>query len=550
MDKLTFYDYFPKNQVGRPRTTQINILRYLSRNGKTRRAEIARYFGKNNQEINDSIKKLVEQGLTNNYCDVCKIKIRDYDAWKVHKNNSKHKTILKDEQKNENIEKSKPVIILTKKGFEIAIDDPLENREYDFVKEKNHMKEIWPVITTTNFWNVLREIFHGFDDFNSIEKICNQYENKILGIFKENITPYYFKKCLSEFKENNTQIFLFGKNKQEEIFYDDLILKTIAHNKSLDVSKSKVFKQMEKSYKCNFKLFEKHFKKLLSKGILEKTSNTKQETFQITQLGLILLLHFLNTDSVFYSKPLPEFKKIMDSLKSSKKHDEKLFYKKFEMIRKKYAYLLPLILEKSNFQRLNLRIIGFLKIFDELYFSSNDYGDFFGDHNFVNFRKFYEIRDIDFGRKLHNYSESYPITKIPFDELSKHMTKSSKSKKSINLRMKLLESEAEYRNSLVHIKNEFDRVWGYYYSSNRYFDRYHDKTDQNYSLREDLSIRFKTKIMESIENKITFDFYSLFGKYNKDFDVPFNNPKIEKWYEIKLEQLSKYVSHYFDKMLF
>jgi len=550
MNKLTFYDYFPQKKKGRPPTTQINILRYLSRYGKTRRTNIANYFGKNNQEINDAIEKLMGQDLITNYCDICKTKIENYDSWKHHKISKKHKTKLQIIKKNETIEKAKPLIIATKKGLEVIILDPLENREYNYADGDKLQKVIWGVITTKQFWNVLTDIFYNSDDINNLENICNTYENNVLGIFRESICPYYFRRCLKKFKDYNKNVFLLQKIKGEEIFFEDLILKIIANSKSLDVSKLHIVNKIKKSYRGNIDIFEKHFERLLSNGIIEKISKTKQETYEITHLGLILLFHLLQIDTIFFSKPPPQFKKYIDSMSSPEKRDEKLFNMVFENIRKKYSYLLPMILKDGNYLRLNLTKIGFLKIFEELYFSDND-EQFFGNHNFHNFRKFYEIRDIDFGKKLDNYIDSYSLTKIPMTDLFKIMTKSSKSnsKKLLKLHKKIIDSEKEYGNSLVHIKNEYDRKWVSVYSAMMFFDNHRNFRNNKVLLRKQLSVNFKRQIITSIENKITFDFYSLFAKYNSGFDINFSNNKIENWYGNQLEQLSEYVSHYFDKIM-
>ena len=548
MNKLTFQDYFP-HSVGRPPITEINVLRYLSRYGKTRRAKIARDFGKHNQEINNVIIKLVKQGLLSNYCDLCKIKIEDYKIWKDHKKNTTHKNNLKNEQKNENIEKSKPVIIITKKGFEIAIYDPLKHREYDFLEEDKIVKKVWPVISTVQFWNILIEIFYNSNEIDDLEYLCKVYENSILEIFRENMSPQYFKNMLHEFKRTEKDIMWLEKIKKEEMFFEDVILKIIAHVKSDKISESNIIKQIKKSYKFNKKLFEKNFERLISKGIIEKTIKRKQKVFQISHLGIILLFHHLYTDSIFYSRPTKEFEKIIDSIRPKNIISEKLFYRNFEKIRKKYSYLLPMILNDENFEKLNLEKIVFLKIFNELYFSDRESS--FREHNFDNFRKFYEIRDIDFGKKFDNYITSFSFSKMPQDELFEKTTSylESHSKKYLKAHVKMIKSKAEQTKSLVYVKNTSDRVWTSYKPVDMLFDKAYRKIDENFPLRNQLSIKFKNQIMMSMENKITFDFYSSFRKCDVDFGMSFNNDKVDDWYITQLEQLSKYTSHYFDKIM-
>lgn len=551
MNKLTFDSYFPSGQRGRPPTTQINILRYLSRFGKSKRTHVAKYFGKKNQEVKDSVNALVENDLLSYYCDLCKIEIKNYGVWKSHKNNQNHKDNLKLERKNENVEKTKPVIIVTKKGFEISIKDPLDEPDYDYVNDDTRDETQWGVITTTQFWNILEEVFYNSDDFEKLEHLCNLYENIVLEIYRENVSPYYFRSCLKEFKEYNNDVLIFGDEIRKRIFYEDLILKITAQNKQDNISKLNIIKQIKQNFNFNESDFDKYFEKLLSKGILEKISTKNRETYQITQLGLIILFHFLQTDTIFFSKNTPEYQKIIDSIKSAKKDSEKLFLKKFEKIRKKYAYLLPKILQDDNFRRLNLKPTGFLKIFDELYFSANDLEDPLGDHNFKNFMKFYEIREIDFGKKLQNYIESFSLTKTPMDEFLEKMPKKPKkiSKNKIKYLTKLLDSETNYREKLVYTKNESYRNWLFYNPDFNNFDYPVATTNKKNFLRQRLSVIIYGEITTSIENKITFDFYSLYGKYSKDFEVKFKNSEIEKWYSFQLDKLSKYVSQYFEKIM-
>ena len=76
------------------------------------------------------------------------------------------------------------------------------------------------------------------------------------------------------------------------------------------------------------------------------------------------------------------------------------------------------------------------------------------------------------------------------------------------------------------------------------------RDDKNKLLRQKISIKFKEKINLSIENKITFDFYSMWGKHTNGFDNTNINKKTQQWYENQIDYLSKYVSKYFDNMLF
>ena len=553
MDKLIFYEYFPQKKSGRPPITQINILRYLSRYGKSRRAKIANYFSKKNQEINDAIKKLVKQDLVINYCDVCKKKIGKYDVWKHHKNTIKHKSNFKVIKNNKIIEKSKPLIMVTKIGLKVAIYDPMKNYEFNYAYENELKVGQWNVITTRQFWNILTDIFYNSNDFDSLENICNNYEQNILKIFREHVYPYYFRKGLQEFKKSNLNLLLFYKNKNDNIFFEQLILEKIAYSKSLNVSKTYVYKEIIKKYRYDQKIFEKDFEKLLTKGIIEIISKKSHEYYQITHLGLILLFHFLASESMFYKKHSSELQKIVDSIRLKNTSDEKTFHNNFEHIRKKYSYLLPMILNDENFSKLNLTMIGFLEILDEMcFFDHKNTDDFFGNHNFENFKKFYEIRNIDFGKKLENHINSYNITKTSFMERSNKMMEASKtiSKKSIKLHKKMLDSEIDRINSLVYIKNEFDRMWTPYYSADMFFHTYHIHNDKNYALRKRLSHIFKQQIITSIENKITFDFYSTYKKYNSQFNIDFTNNKINNWYTKQIEQLSQYVSHYFENMIY
>lgn len=550
MNKLTFNNYFPKKQR-RPPISQINILRYLSRFGKTRRTHIAKYFGKFNQQINDAINELEKHEIVTNYCDVCKTEIKNYRSWNDHKKSINHRINLKQFKKKDNVEKSKPLIIITKKGFQIAITDPLENNEHIWYKNKKKTFGQWGVITTSQFWNILSEIFHNSEDIENLEKICEIYEKDTLGIFRQNTTPYYFKRGLEEFKdEHNFEHIALFKDKQKQITYWNIILETIANSKSLDVTKSYLIKQIKKSYKLDWNKFDEYFDRLVLKEILEKNSHLKQEKYRITHLGLILLFSSLKHYELFFSKPPEHFEKIVNSL-SKPSFDEEAFHANFENIRKKYTYLLPKILSDENFRKLNLKIFGFLGLFHELYFLDKNI-DLIGNHNYHNFRLFYKIRDIDFTKKLENYLNSFEFSERSFDVFANKMKiiHKKRDKKSLKLFEKILHEQVEFINSLVQIKNEYDRLWISPTSNTSFFKNHGTDKERSESLKKKLSKKFKQERMNSIENKITFDFYSLFGKYNSGFEMNFNNDQIENWYSDQLKRLSEYITNYFDKIMF
>jgi len=545
MNKLSFYRYFsPK--LRRPPITIINVLRYLSRNDRTRRAKIANHFDKHDHEIKEAVNRLTKLKMVSNYCDICKITIKNYDSWKEHKTTQKHKTTLKKLPKNSTVEKTKPVIGITKKGLEVAIEDPLEDNKYECKTDIELVQKQWGVITTKQFWQRIIEIFENSNDFKGLEKLCEKYEKETLGISKIYTTPYYFKQTIEEFREDDKNVWMYREKMQEELFYQHTILEIIATNDEINVKKKTIIKEMQKYVKFDLVNFEKYFRKLLSNGTIKKTDKVNAKKFQITHLGMILIFHILQTDSVAYTKD-PKWKKFTEPLKANAISEEE-FWKKFKYLRSKYAYLLPKILTDSNFKKLKLSNQGFLKIFDEMYFHEKN--SFFGEHNFQNLRKFYEIRDIDFNKKLSNYLESLSITNYPqeqFLEKMIHLLK-SKSKKSIELHNYILENEEKYRKNIGLIKNVSDRIWTYYYSADMLYDKF-QYLNKNNNLEKKLEKKFKEEVMKSMENRITFDFYSLAGKYNTDFGISFNNEEIEEWYIAQLEQLADYVTHYFDNIM-
>jgi len=260
MNKLSFYRYFsPK--LRRPPITIINVLRYLSRNDRTRRAKIANHFDKHDHEIKEAVNRLTKLKMVSNYCDICKITIKNYDSWKEHKTTQKHKTTLKKLPKNSTVEKTKPVIGITKKGLEVAIEDPLEDNKYECKTDIELVQKQWGVITTKQFWQRIIEIFENSNDFKSLEKLCEKYEKETLGISKIYTTPYYFKQTIEEFREDDKNVWMYREKMQEELFYQHTILEIIATNDEINVKKKTIIKEMQKYVKFDLVNFEKYFRK-------------------------------------------------------------------------------------------------------------------------------------------------------------------------------------------------------------------------------------------------------------------------------------------------
>jgi len=191
-----------------------------------------------------------------------------------------------------------------------------------------------------------------------------------------------------------------------------------------------------------------------------------------------------------------------------------------------------------------------LKIFNNNYFfpKINDYHT--EGYDFSNLMKFYEIRETDFEQKFGNYIYSFSSKKISDEEFTKKIPKNPKkiSEKKKNYLKKILKLETQYRKKLVYIKNESDKDWIEHGPITLNFDS--SKNDHNeHFFQKPLAEKVLKQITNSIENKITFDFYSLYWKYCPDKEIKFNNQDIEEWYSNQLEQLSNYVSGYFEKIM-
>ncbi len=293
---------------------QINIIRYMARNGSQSKVKLSEALNKNWSEINDSIKQLKEKKL---------IEI------------SSEKT----KEKFFNI---------TSEGFSVAIWDELKLNDKKFKP-----------ITNKQFWN---HISYSNYTIQEIEEISNLFEKNILKIDSKYVLPQSFLDNI-----HNKELIDYNKPKQNsDIEKTSHILKTISHYKPM--------KQSSLIQKLQSKNTVLDIMDLMNEGLITKY----QDKYDLTHSGLLELLFIIYRDSnielyLNRNPSLTERTKLdpkpikFCNISESKDPEAIKITKELDKIRLKYVHLLPDIFNGGNFQKLGISFFDIVELLMKIY---------------------------------------------------------------------------------------------------------------------------------------------------------------------------------------
>ena len=313
----TFDTYFTTES--KTPINQINIIRYMARNGSQSKVKLSEALNKNWSEINDSIKSLLSKKL-----------------------------IIEDS----NTKKSKEKFFnITPEGFSVAIWDELKLNDKNF-------KPITP-ITSKQFWN---HISYSNYTIQEIEEISNLFEKNILKIDSKYVLPQSFLGNI-----HNKELIDHNKPKQNsDIEKTSHILKTISHYKPM--------KQSSLIQKLQSKNTFLDIMYLMDKGLITKY----QDKYDLTHSGLLELLFIIYRDSnieLYWNRNpnLIERTKLdpkpikFCNISESKDPEAIKITKELDKIRLKYVHLLPDIFNGGNFQKLGISFFDIVELLMKIY---------------------------------------------------------------------------------------------------------------------------------------------------------------------------------------
>jgi len=528
MGILTFQEYFPK-KPGKPPTTQIHVMRYLTRNGPKKRTEIADFFGKNRQEVNDALEELIEKELVETWCELCQVPFKNYHTWESHSKENSHKNLKRKIRKNISIEKSKPLFKITKNGFVVAIDDKLTNyADYNYVKRDDkgtvveNIQENWKLITDEEFWKQMFESFNA-SPLNELREILEVYDNKILKVDKSRFVPQFFFNWKSNKKHE-----YFDEGEQETDpakISERKIIEFLGYGDPLPIDQLQKTLKF-KPYKINLdgkRIFKRDLKYHLRDLRLQGLIQLDEEKYDLTHLGVIELLFYLYRE---VSIPLINEDVIgLDGFHGvgNSKHKEAIrFNTRFELIRKKYLHLFPKIFGDEIYGKLQIDAYETTALLMKLYknephwrLADNLDRDNALNEEFQSLVKLEQIRQEFFFRKISDLIENLGIPDGHVDMLLERIHENPK----MNHGMKL------YAWLCLFVLD------------------YHDWKD------EAIPYFFYSNFSEEIQNRIAFDFYLIYKAYCGGWTaVNFENSKIRKDHDDEISKLLDFSKEYVDNM--
>ena len=397
---------------------------------------------------------------------------------------------------------------LTNEGLKVVIEDPLEKEE---------MKPL----TSEQFWASFFETFEDASNKKELAGVSALYLRRILDVEPRYFLPKFFYDWHSN---KNNWDYDPPEKKSTYHEFDETIIKTIGYGKPL------TFDQLSRILNVKPKTIELYNKKkvnnfqhginwLYFKGLLKKSEFGKKGKYDLTHLGVIELLFYLYRDS---SIPLQNKEIIGEGslygVEKSKDSDAKNFVKTFNKIRIKYANLFHKIFNSENYQKLGIDSYEICALLMHLYKNEP-------------YWRMADTLDRD-----DEWNEEYQVMQ----------------------RFEKTRQEFYYRKWLEHLEKN---------------DQVEDVTDKTKLEKSDLPLRswFKQCLVleaseywlehnfgenmfqyhlysETIENRITFDFFSIYKAYCTGWDtVGMEKSKIKKWHDKESMVLLDFIKNFIGK---
>lgn len=433
-----------------------------------------------------------------------------------------HQISLKHGRPSKKKRDKKYFFTLTVEGVKILIDGLSENPQ--------KIKSIF----FKDYWSSLSFIFqkNNLTDFNLLEQLCVYHEIKILKIDRSYITPNFFNDALKKFK-NTSYDFLWNDQYYYELYVEYEVLKIIYSKNSLFISKSVLIRNLNKQLPQE--ILEKYIDQFLDSGIIAKINSKNGDKFGLTFIGLLKLFYHLHSDYLLTQRS-------NDGSKIKKLNST------FEMIRKKYSFMLPMILDDVYFNNLKLYPIGLLEVFNYLYFDDSlsflDSTLFYSDSDSLKFNtlpKFDAIRDVDFRNKLQHHLNSFTHTERYFQSM-KSIISNSKASKS-QKQSQLNQIPVRFQQDIVYLKHIVDTHWLNFEPSLPDADPLVFKFEvKNYDASKFFP-RPKSHD-DAIKRKITFDFYSIYASLSGNLESLRVDTLIKDWYSDQVKKLSDWLISY------
>jgi len=388
---------------------------------------------------------------------------------------------------------------LTNEGLKVAIKDPLEKKE----------KSIKP-LTSEQFRDSFFETLDDASNQKEVADVSSLYLREILGVEPRYLLPKFFFDWHSQ----------YGWDTKPEEWINSLkeIIITIIAN-----GKPRTLEQLDFAFKTSGE-----YKKIINftidflyfRGLLKKSEFGKKGKYDLTHLGVIQLLFYLYRDA---SIPLHN-KSIIGKegfygVEKSKDPDAKKFVKTFNKIRIKYANLFPKIFNGENYQKLRIGSYEICVLLMHLYknepywriVDTLDRDDEWSEEYQV-MQRFERTRQEFYYRKWSEHLEKTEFKQDEFDEIK--FKKNPRASPIIDW----------FNQSLV-LKGSED--W-------REFD-------QNTSEK----VFYYNRYASIIENRITFDFFSIYKAYCNGWDTGgMGKSKIKKWHDKESKVLLDFIKNY------
>lgn len=490
MDYHRFDTYF--RGKGRKPNNQLMILHTIAREGRKTKTELT-INGKDFSNISRSVDELVRKKLIE----------KDSQLNKPKKRKSKRPKEI--------------YYRLTSEGIQVVIYDSSEHVKTEKV-EPLSSKQFWHALITTFRESNPNEIRPTNSDFATIVELIRYYEELILKVKSVNYLPKFFTDWISWNKglySEITDVDLERKQKSADFESYEKIIKYIGYGKPMllqeltNIANPKVALPVELFH---FRDRNYYVKELVEHGIIQKLELEKSEKYELTHLGVLVLLFYLYEEywGIFIDKKLiPSNENPSLQIKKTNDPDYVKFQKKFKQIRVKYSKLLPDIFNGETYIYLGISDFEIVTLFIQLYF-----GTVFKIANESNIK-------YEFVEKYHSLKKLNEVRQSFYHR-------------------KLVEFWADFNRKDFEDQNLVERI------HSAYFNFIFGSESMYHINLEILEKTFKYYLYSNqIQNSITFDFYNIYKAYCDGW----NNEKIlnsdsKKRHDQQIKELLNFVIQY------
>ena len=498
---ITHIDTYSQEKLDEKATLELNIIRNLSRDSEIKTAyNLHTNLSKDYSDVTKAVHRLHDKGFISSWCETCTENVFSNNDWKEHEKSINHKSNKKKVKKSDRDKgRTKRFLKLTVDGLKVAITDPL--------KVSNNNGE-WSKISNNEFLKYL---------------ISNHQELELINIYK--LFGFFCKKIYNAKMQYVTSSWL--DSLQDSIIdpftpYGEF-LKTFLYIISTNekrLTKQQIQLKLQKSF-ANNNDFELTISSLYYNGIITKDEDRK---YELTQLGLIDLLFYRYNDAKKLFQTTTHHYIFPHQVYKSNKPSAKKTKKIFEEIRIKYSYLLPRIFNGGNYEKSGISfyeiVILLLRLYKNLVNPTLD-SEREKDDPYIE-----ELNLLQGLNKSRN--DCYHRKQKEFFSIDKKL----QDEVSITFNKKNIVSTAWFILSVATLtKDELkEQLTDFFYDEKIFRD-------------------FHTAQFMGIENRITFDFYSMYKAYCFGWDAhKLKQSEIRKWHDEEIRTLLKFSKDYINEI--